>query len=271
MKTAFVHCLVWIASLIGMLSVTPLFVASPCPADPQVSMLQTKPITIAAASDLRFAMDSLVAVFKKTHPNQKVTVVYGSSGKFFQQIVNGAPFDVFFSADKEYPQQLQDKKLTASPIQLYAIGRLVLWSKKTKPNGMNALLGTSVKKIAIANPDHAPYGKRAKECLIHYNLYEKVKSRLVFGENISQATQYASTGAADMGILALSLALSPELQKQGSYFLIPADSHTPLEQAYVVLKPGSQNPAAQAFASFVSSASAQAVLKEYGFSLPGKR
>lgn len=127
-------------------------------------------ITIAAASDLRFAMDSLSAVFKKTNPGYKVTIIYGSSGKFFNQIANGAPFDLFFSADKEYPLQLQEKRFTISPVRMYAIGKIVLWSKKMNPvpKGMNTLLDPSIGKIAIANPEHAPYGKRAKESLIHY-------------------------------------------------------------------------------------------------------
>ncbi|MDJ1485151.1 molybdate ABC transporter substrate-binding protein [Cytophagaceae bacterium YF14B1] len=231
---------------------------------------QEEEITIAAASDLRFAMDSLVTVFKKTYPSYKVTVIYGSSGKFFHQISNGAPFDIFFSADKEYPLQLQEKKLTASSVNLYAIGKLVLWSKKLNPvtKGMNTVLDPSVKKIAIANPEHAPYGKKAKESLIHYKLYDKIKSKLVLGENISQTAQYISVGAADIGIVALSLVMSPELQNQGKYYVIPDTTHTPLEQAYVILKRGEKKKGTQLFSTFISSPSAKSLLQKFGFSLP---
>jgi len=227
-------------------------------------------ITIAAASDLRFAMDSLVGIFEKSHPDCRVTVIYGSSGRFFQQIVNGAPFDLFFSADKEYPMQLQVKKLTAAPMQLYAIGRLVLWSKKLDPSakGMNTLLEASIGKIAIANPEHAPYGKRARESLIHYKLYDKVKAKIVLGENISQTAQYVTTGAADVGILALSLAINPALQRSGKYYLIPENSHTPLEQAYVVLGQARNRPTAQTFATFIASPAARQVFRQFGFTLP---
>ncbi len=248
----------------GMIGVVVLLFSSFTPPD------TTGEITIVAASDLRFAMDSAVAVFKKANPTCKVTVIYGSSGKFFQQIVHGGPFDLFFSADKEYPLALQQQQLTTSPVRLYAIGRIVLWSKKVNPTtkGMNTLLEPGIKTVAIANPAHAPYGKRAKESLIYYKLYNKLESRLVLGENISQTAQFVTTGAADAGILALSLALSPELQKTGHYYLIPATSHKPLEQAFVVLKRTENPKAAEAFATFIGSAAARKILTKFGFTLP---
>lgn len=231
---------------------------------------ESKAITIAAASDLRYAMDSLVKVFHKEHPEIKVNLIYGSSGKFYSQIVNGAPFDLLFSADIAYPQKLQQQSLTASAIQLYAIGRIVLWSKKinVSQKGMNALKEVSINKVAIANPVHAPYGKRAEESLKYYKLYDQLKSKLVLGENISQTAQYATSGAADVGIIALSLALNPQIRSQGKYYLIPENSHQKLEQAFVVLKRAEKNKSASVFSSFVSSASAKGVLTKYGFTLP---
>lgn len=238
------------------------------------SVAQTSPpageITVAAASDLRYAMDSLVSLFRRQQPRIKVTVIYGSSGKFFQQISHDAPFDVFFSADIDYPNQLKQRALTASPIHTYAIGRLVLWSQTLDPvlKGMKTLVDPTIRTIAIANPLHAPYGQRAEESLKHYGLYEQVKSRFVKGENIAQTAQFVATGAADIGIIALSLALSPSLEAKGHYFLIPATTHAPLEQAYVVLKRAQANKAAFAFTAFVASPPAQTVLKTFGFSIP---
>lgn len=230
-------------------------------------------ITIVAASDLRYALDSLVNSFKKDNPGSEVKVIYGSSGKLFEQISNEAPFDLFFSADISFPQKLKEKGLAISEVTPYGIGRIVLWSKKTDPNKnqMNSLLDPSINKIAIADPTHAPYGARAEESLKYYQLYDKVKSKLVFGENISQAAQFVSTGAADIGIIALSIALSPNVQKEGGkYYLIPEESHTKLEQAFVVLKHAEGNQLAASFAKYVSTKPAKDILRFYGFSEQGQ-
>ena len=226
------------------------------------------PVTVAAAADLKYVLDSLVAVFNQQHPQTPVTVVYGSSGKFYEQLSHGAPFDLFFSADSDYPRRLQQAGLTAGAPHAYALGQLVLWSKKLDPSakGMNTLLDPQVKHIAIANPAHAPYGQKAEEVLRHYKLYDHVKSRLVLGENIGQAAQYASTGAAEVGLLAYSLALSPELRRAGKFYLIPATAHTPLQQSYVVLKRAQGNAGAAAFATFMASPAAKQALHKYGFS-----
>ncbi|UOR06467.1 molybdate ABC transporter substrate-binding protein [Hymenobacter aerilatus] len=225
------------------------------------------PLTIAAASDLQYVMDSLLTIYRRQHPQQQVKVVYGSSGKFYQQLSHGAPFDIYFSADSNYPQKLHQEGLTARAPQRYATGRLVVWSKKFDPRtqGMNTLLNPAIRKIAVANPAHAPYGQKAQEALQHYNLYNQLKPRLVLGENISQTAQYATTGAAEAGLLALSLARSPQLRRQGHYYLIPANAHTPLEQAFVVMKRAAGNSAAASFTAFISSAPAKAALKRYGF------
>jgi len=232
---------------------------------------QKTEVVVAAAADLKFAMDSLVANYSKTNPDINIKVVYGSSGNFFQQIDNGAPFDLFFSADIDYPNQLTAKHLTASILHLYGTGQLVLWSKITDPaiEKMNTLLEPVVRKIAIANPAHAPYGQRAEEALRHYQLYDKIKDKLVMGENIAQTAQYAQSGAADVGIIALSLALSPAMQQSGGkYWLIPADSHQALQQGFVLLSHAKDNKGAVQFMNFISTPEARAILKSFGFSQP---
>jgi molybdate transport system substrate-binding protein len=239
----------------------------PLPAPPRPAT----EVLVAAAADLKFAMDSLVAVFSKANPSINIKVVYGSSGNFYEQISNGAPFDLFFSADIDYPRRLQEQHKTLSDTKPYGTGQLVLWSKELDPAvaGMNTLLDPRVTKIAIANPAHAPYGRRAEESLHYYQLYDKLKDKLVLGENISQTAQYAGSGVADIGIIALSLALSPAMQKEGGrYWLIPAGSHQPLQQGYVVLPHAKDNTGAAAFAAFFLSAKAASVLKSFGFGQP---
>jgi len=231
---------------------------------------QRQEILVAAAADLKFAMDSLVKIFSAGSGDVTVKLVYGSSGNFFEQISNDAPFDLFFSADLEYPQKLEQQHKTLSAINTYGTGQIVLWSNKLDPatEGMNTLLLPSVTRIAVANPAHAPYGRRAEESLKYYKLYDKVREKLVTGENISQTAQFASTGAADVGIIALSLALSPQLQKEGKYWLVPEASHQPLKQGYVLLQHAKGNEGAKKFATFIASAKAQAILTYFGFSQP---
>lgn len=225
-------------------------------------------MTIAVAADLKFAMDSIVTSFKAQNPGSDIDVTYGSSGKFFEQISNGAPYDIFFSADIDYPMQLKNKGRTLGIVKTYGIGQIVLWSKKRDPNTeqMQTLLDAGISKIAVANPAHAPYGKRAEESLRYYKLYDQVKGKLVFGENISQTAQYVTTGAADIGIVALSMAVSPAMKKEGGkYYLIPEQSHSPLEQAYTLLKHSAGNSNAGKFYDFISSPTAVNILKYFGF------
>jgi molybdate transport system substrate-binding protein len=270
MRTAFNRC--W-----SVFAAAPLFFAfdstSPASTGARTTRQPSPPteVVVAAAADLKFAMDSLVALFSAHNPTVTVKVVYGSSGNFFQQIGNGAPFDLFFSADVNYPRQLKEQGKALSVIHIYGTGQLVLWSKTIDPaiDKMNTLLNPSVKKIAIANPAHAPYGQRAEESLRHYQLYDKIKDKLVMGENIAQTAQYAQTGAADIGIIALSLALSPVLQQSGGkYWLIPAEAHQPLEQGFVLLPHAKDNKGAYQFMEFFTTPEARAILKTFGFSRP---
>lgn len=227
-------------------------------------------ITIAAAADLKFAMDEIVGDFKKSRPGNEVTVVYGSSGKFHTQIQQGAPYDLFFSADIAYPRELAKRGLAASDIKPYAVGRIVLWSNSVDARKMTleSLADSKITRIAIANPKHAPYGKRAEEALKAGGVWDRVQSKLVFGENISHAAQFVQTGSAQVGIIALSLAVNPELAKKGGYYLIPDKLHNPLEQGFVITRQAAGNVLATQFADYMGSKQGRSIMTKYGFVLP---
>ncbi len=227
-------------------------------------------LTLAVAANLRDAMNDLVADFTKTRPAAKVNVVLGSSGKFTQQIVNGAPYDLFFSADMEYPRWLQAENLTASDVRAYARGRLVLWSatRDARRLTLQDLTDPGIRKIAIANPKLAPYGARAQQALERAGVWTKVRDKLVYGENISQAAQFADTGAADVAFIAMSQIFSPELKNRGSYFAIPEQLHAPLDQGFVILKRAAGNPLAAAFADYILSPPARDIFKSHGYAPP---
>ena len=235
---------------------------------------QGKEIRIAAAADLKFAMSELSEQFER-QTGTKVDVTFGSSGNFFSQIQNGAPFDLFFSADIYYPKKLEATGL-AEPGTLYeyAIGRLVIWMPAdakvdVTKEGWKSLLDSSVEKIAIANPEHAPYGRAAVAALQASGIYERVKHKLVYGENISQAAQFVQSGSAQAGIVAMSLAVSPAM-RGGKKWDIPAEMHPTLEQGAIVLKDAKNMAAARAFLEFVKSASTRAILTKYGFAIPDR-
>ena len=230
-------------------------------------------ITVAAAADLKYAMDEIVTGFNKSHSGDDVQVVYGSSGKFHTQIQQGAPYDLFFSADIGFPRELSKQGQAASEVKPYAVGRIVLWSAEIDATKLTLANLTDPKfnKIAIANPKHAPYGKRAEEALRSAGLWDKVQPKLVFGENISQTAQYVMSGNAQVGIIALSLVLNPELSKKGGYYLIPDTMHNPLEQGFVITKLGANKPLAKKFADHMGSKQARAVMMKYGFVLPDEK
>lgn len=231
--------------------------------------LHAQKLKIAAAADLRFAMDEIVKIYTKQNPHATIDVIYGSSGNAFTQISNGAPFDIYFSADIMYPRKLKETGLALTEPKLYAIGRIVLWSATIDVSkGLSVLAKKPNIKIAIANPEHAPYGQRSLEALEYYKLFDKVAKQLIFGENVSQAAQFCLTGNADAGLIALSLALSPSMGSQGTYFLIENKSHNPLEQAYVILKQAKNNTEAYAFTDFIETSPARLIFEKYGFSLP---
>jgi len=196
------------------------------------------------------------------------------SGNFFAQISNGAPFDVFFSADIGYPKKLEEAGLTEpGTLYMYAVGRIVVWVPKDSPIdvaslGIKALQHPSVKKIAIANPKHAPYGRAAVVAMEHYKIYEAVKDKLVLGENISQTAQFVQTGGADIGVIALSLAVAPAMKETGRYWEIPLEAYPRLEQGAVVLKTAKDSKAVRAFLDYIKSPDGAGVFRRYGFSLP---
>jgi molybdate transport system substrate-binding protein len=233
---------------------------------------QKQNIRVAAAADLKFAMSDLARRYGEQSGN-KVDATYGSSGNFFSQIQNGAPFDVFFSADIDYPRKLEAAGL-AEPGTLYeyAVGRIVIWMPADSrvdvaKQEWAALLDASVQRIAIANPEHAPYGRAAVAALRKAGIYEHVSAKLVYGDNISQAAQFVQSGNAQAGIVALSLATSPAM-KDGKRWEIPAAMHSPIQQAAMVLKGAKNKEAARAFLEFVKSEAGRATLAKYGFSFP---
>jgi molybdate transport system substrate-binding protein len=229
-------------------------------------------ITIAAAADLEFAMNEIVTGFRKDHPDDTVEVIYGSSGTFSAQLQRGAPYDLYFSADIALPAALLRMGLAAGDVVPYAFGRIVLWSAKRDASKLTLadLPDPGLRRIAIANPEHAPYGRRAEEALRAAGVWEAVRHKLVFGEDIAHTAQFARTGNAEVGIIALALALSPEFASKGSYSLIPDTLHAPLEQGYIVTRRAHANPLARRFADTMASATARAVMNRYGFILPGE-
>ncbi len=234
-----------------------------------------KVVTVAAAADLRFALDDLVKEFQEKFPGTKINVTYGSSGNFFAQFQNGAPFDLFLSADIEYPRKLAEKGLASDGVFLYAIGCIVLWVPKDSPLaldqlGIKALLEPSIRKIAVANPEHAPYGKAAVAALKTLRVYDQVASRLVYGENIAQTAQFVQSGAANAGIIALSLAVAPQMREAGRYWQVPLDAYPRMEQGGIILKSLKSLETARAFRDFILGDHGREVLKLYGFSLPEK-
>lgn len=231
--------------------------------------IQAQDLTVAAASDLQFAMQDITAAFLK-QTDKHVNVVYGSSGNFYEQIQNGAPFDLFFSANLDYARNLESAGL-AEPgtVYPYATGKIVLWvpaaSKLNLRDGLRAVLDRSVRKLAIANPQHAPYGQAAVAALKKQDLYDRVSDKLVLGENISQTASFVLSGSADAGIVALSLALSPNMKDKGRYAEVPAADYAPIEQGCVVLAKSRNKAAAHAFLDFIKTAGAKDILQKYGF------
>ena len=238
-----------------------------------VSLVLAEEIAIAAAADLNFAFKELVAEYEKATGNH-VKLTLGSSGNFFAQILNGAPFDLYFSADIAYPRKLEEAGLTVpDSLYQYAVGRIVLWtgleSRLDVTQGFEALREPTVKKIAIANPKHAPYGRAAVAAMEYFKIYDQVKDKLILGENISQAAQFIESGACEIGIIALSLAVAPAMKSKGTYWEVPAEAHPSLEQGAVILKSSKQQESAKQFLVFIKGAQGQEIMKRYGFTLPG--
>ena len=249
-------------------AVTGLLGASVLPGHAQSLAAVGKKALVGAASDLKFALTELVAQFEKNTPH-RFTLNLGSSGNFAQQIRQGLPVELYLSADEDYVFQLADAGLTKDRGSLYAIGRIALYVPKGSQITLDPELRglreswSSVTKFSIANPEHAPYGKAASQALQNLGLWDMVQSKLVLGENISQATQFVSTGAAQAGITALSLALGQDVAALGDHVLLPASVHLPLRQRMVLTK--NAGPSAVALYDYLQTTGAKAILRKYGF------
>lgn len=233
---------------------------------------RAEPLLVAAASDLSYCIDELGAAFAKQAPQAELKVSTGASGNFYAQIRNGAPFDVFLSADMAYPAQLaRDGAADAATLTPYALGRIVLWSLDARfdlTQGMAVVNDARVARVAIANPALAPYGRAAKAALEAAGAWQAVQPKLVVGENIAQAVQFVQTGNAQVGIVSLASVMSPRLKGSGSYYLIPDTGMAPIEQGAIVTAHGRGKPLAARFVTFLSSPAARDILQRHGFGLP---
>ena len=232
-------------------------------------------LRVAAAADLQFVFQEVSTRFQK-ETGHTVDLTFGSSGNFFSQIQNGAPFDMFFSADVDYPMKLEAAGLVEpGTLSRYATGRIVLWVRKESAidvtHGLKTLADPIVRKISIANPEHAPYGRAAVAALQHEKVYDKVSEKFVFGENISQAAQFVESGNADAGILALSLALAPTLKREGKYYEIPRSFYPAVEQAAVILKSSKQKEVARQFLTFLKQPEIAEFMSRNGLKVPESR
>lgn len=230
-------------------------------------------IRVAAAADVQFVLNELIVMFQERERGITITPIFGSSGHLFAQIRSGAPFDVFFSADTTYPAQLFREGLTSESPRHYARGRLVLWLHSKLGNGESKTLGNltvlqrpDIRKIVMANPEHAPYGKRARECLQYHRLWELVQSKMVTAENVAQAATYAQMGNVQAALLPLSLVIVSELQRLGSYYLIPEFTHAALIQSVAQLRRGAAPiEQTQRWLQFCRSPEARVIFERYGF------
>lgn len=267
----FASGLLAVSILAGCTSSTSSAPSAPAPA---TTVTVPRTLSIAAAADLRYALEELIAAFRHEHPEFELKTTYGASGNLFAQIGNGAPFDLFLSADIQFPQQLAERELAERDTLFpYATGHLAVWVVNDSPldvtqQGLAAVVDARVRKIAIANPQVAPYGRAAEAALKKLDLYDRAQDRLVLGENVSQAAQFVESGAADVGLIALSLAKSPALRDKGRFQLVPADAHPPLVQGGIVLSRCADRAAADEFRSFLVSESARKIFDQYGFEPP---
>jgi len=229
--------------------------------------LSAQKVNVAAAANLRYVMEEIKTAYMKQNPKAKVNLTFGASGTLVQQIQNGASFDFFMAADNEFPLKLKDKGLTTGSMSTYAFGKLAIYSTtlNVEKLGLEAIKSSSINKIAIANPETAPYGERAVELMKSMKLYDGLKSKFVLGENISQAAQFAFTGNAEIGFIALSLALAPDMDSKGSYYTVPQSLYKPIEQACILIKTPVLNTEAAKFKKFVLSSATKAIWEKWGY------
>jgi molybdate transport system substrate-binding protein len=245
-----------------------------CRATPEPPPRRGK-VRVAAAADLNAAFSDLIVRFGSAH-DVDVSVSFGSSGNFYAQLLNQAPFDLFLSADVAYPNQLAARGLVLPQSEFtYAIGHIVVWAPSSSTldverEGLQALTAASVAHVAVANPEYAPYGRAAVAAMQSAGVYDRVRPKLVVGENIAQTMQFVQSGAADVGIVALSLTRAPTVKGKGRLFEIPASTYPRLEQGGAILKWAADVDAARAFRGFLLSADGRAILERYGFARPDR-
>lgn len=229
--------------------------------------IQAQTVKIAAAGNLKDVLQEIIQKYKTVNPNAKIVVNLASSGTLYQQILNGADFDLFMAADKIYPDKLKAQGVVKGQVHTYAFGKLVLWSNTVDVSkGLSVLGDKSVNKIAIAKPETAPYGNRAVECLKYYKLFDTYKDKFVYADNIAQTAQFAQTGNAQVAFIALALTMAPGMK--GTYYEIDSKSYKPVEQAMVLVKTWEKNPEAAKFMKYVLSAECNPLFEKYGFTLP---
>lgn len=228
---------------------------------------QAQNVKVAAAANLRFVFDEIKTAYTRENPKSNVSAIFGSSGALLQQILNGAEFDVFMAADNSFPVKLKDQGAASGEMKVYALGKMVLWSNMLDVSkGLDILTDPSVKKIAVAKPELAPYGDRAIAILKQAGLYEKVKDKIIYADNISQTAQFAQTGNAEVAFLAMSLTLTPDMK--GSVYLIDPKMYKPVEQAMILVKGWKVNPEAAKFMKFVLSPQCEPIFEKFGYIVP---
>jgi len=239
-----------------------------------VSSRAPSALTIAAASDLRFALADIIRGYEANHSGVKVKATFGSSGNFYAQLSNGANFDVFLSADIAYPTKLAEAKIAdEGSVFAYATGAIVVWARVDGPVDPSVLKASAltdgrVRKIAIANPEHAPYGRAAVAAMRAMGVYDAAAARLVMGDGVSQAMQFVESGAADVGVVALALAVAPTLNGKGRYWEIPRENYPPITQGAAIMKAAKNPGGATDFCAYLKTPEARAVLERYGFATP---
>ncbi len=233
------------------------------------SVIFAQQVNVAAAANLRFVLEELKTEYLKEHPSSKVNITFGSSGNLVQQILNGASFDLFMAADNEFPVKLKEKGVTYGEMKTYAFGKLAMYSTTLDlSSGVDVLANESIKKISIAKPETAPYGDRAVELLKTIGKYDELKPKIVFADNISQAAQFAFTGNAEIGFVALSLALAPDMQGKGYFTIVDQSLYKPVEQACILIKQKAACPEARKFMAYLLSPATKPIWDKYGYSSP---
>lgn len=226
-------------------------------------------VRVAAAANLRYTLGNIKAAYLQKHPHVTIDVTIGSSGSLVQQILNGAQFNLFMAADRIFPEKLKKEGAVTGDVRTYAVGKLILWSNSINVSkGIQIVGDESVHRIAVAKPDVAPYGDRAIQCLEFYNLLGKAGKKIIYADNISQVAQYVSTGNAEVGFLALALALGPDMKNKGEFYLLDSTSYQPIEQACVLVKTRERNPEASRFMDFILSPECTPLFEKYGYRVP---